>query len=405
VRCLFLCPVVPYPLIDGGRIRIYHLLTGLAKRHQVDVLCLDSDAHDPSAAVNHFSEIGVHLDVVPHKTSRLAALPLAAWYGCSLYRQLFSSRLMRARLAQRLRTTAYDVIQCEYAYMAPYVTKERGPVCILDEHNIEFMISRTLADSSGGFLYQLYARREAKRREQEELAACRGVDRVVVVSTVDQQRLRAVLPEVNVSVVPNGVDLDYFDSEPTPAAWAKEAVFVGKLDYRPNCEAVAWFCTQVLPLVRSQIPDFHVRFVGSGCPTRLRTLEGLPGVSFAGFVEDTRPYLRNAAVVVIPIRAGSGTRLKVLEALAMGAGIVTTSAGCEGIDLQAGVHALLADTPELFATQVVRVIGNPQLRVSLGGAGRRLVESKYGWPSIVDRLDQLYQTAIHAASRRTEKCA
>jgi glycosyltransferase involved in cell wall biosynthesis len=196
--------------------------------------------------------------------------------------------------------------------------------------------------------------------------------------------------------VPNGVDIDFFrpaaiDSSPGTL------LFNGVLDYHPNRDAVEYLLTQVLPRIRERRPDVRLKVVGRGAPAELERLRRA-GLEVTGEVPDLRPHLQEAAVVLVPIRMGGGTRLKVLEGLAMARPMVSTSIGCEGIDVRDGEHLLIADTADAFADQVDRILGDPALAARLGHAGRTLVEDRYSWDRAGDRLEDLYRSVVPAAA-------
>lgn len=169
-------------------------------------------------------------------------------------------------------------------------------------------------------------------------------------------------------------------------------VFTGKMDFRPNIDAMLWFCNEILPRIRAEIPRVHIVIVGQKPAPRVAALGKQQGVEVTGSVPDTRPYITDAAVYVVPLRMGSGTRLKVLEAMAMGKAIVSTARGVEGIDLIPECHALIADIPDAFARAVVALLRDAERRRALGQAARALAEAKYDWRAIVPRFDDVYRT-------------
>jgi sugar transferase (PEP-CTERM/EpsH1 system associated) len=416
VNCLVLTPFVPYPPADGGRVRMYHLIRGLSAQHRVDILTLAEATPESRAAVAGLrAEVGTwgaggRVEAIEHTLSRPGAAWRAIVRGHSFYQTLYASPVYQRALDALLDATPYDVVQVEFVYMAQYRRSGRRPEPprVLDEHNVEFRINATLAAdraTAGGGLrrmaYDLYARREFAHRRAEELAACRSADHVLTVSEPDCVVLREALPGLPVTVVPNGVDLAHFRPVP-PAATDTGVVFVGKMDYRPNVRAALWFCTEILPTIRRTRAECAISIVGAQPTPAIRALERLPGVTVTGPVADTRPYVTAAAVTVVPIRAGSGTRLKILEALALGRAVVSTTAGCEGIDVVDGEHLLVADEPDLFARYVVRLLGDAAERARLGAAGRRLVEARYGWDAAVAAVDTVFAAVARVPAARQE---
>lgn len=397
MRCLLLSPFVPFPPEDGGRIRIYELLKGLSRRNTVDVLTLSNATPDSTMAVEQLRQEGFEVEAVRHCPRTSAALVRSLRTNRSLYGTRFASVAFAEALDARLAACSYDVVQCEFAYTAQYAPDGRSrarPRWVLDAHNVEFRLNETLAQSMRGLkgaAYRVYAQREQRLRRVDELAACLRVDRVVTVSTIDRNVLRRELPDLGVEVVPNGVDLERFSpSDRSEDDRAQGAVFIGKMDYRPNVDAVEWFCSEILPLVRRTLPEFTFTICGAPTTQAVLALGRLPGVRVTGRVADARSFLDEAAVVVVPLRAGSGTRLKILEALAMARPVVATTLAAEGLETDDDVHLLLADAPDAFAEHVVRLAEDVVERRRLGRAGRSLVEQRYGWKAAVTRLEEVY---------------
>jgi sugar transferase (PEP-CTERM/EpsH1 system associated) len=398
VRILLLSPYVPFPPEDGGRVRIYQLLKGLAFSHDVELLALMEETDAESAGVGGLRTSGFAVEGVPHRATQIRAAVRAARGRTSLYQARCHSPGFARALEERLSREHYDIVQCEFAYMAQYHrTSARGPRWVLDEHNLEYRLNATLLTTQSGargIAYRAYARRELELRRHEELSACRLMDHVLTVSEEDRQALRSELPVLEATVVPNGVDLQHYSPSASDDPEQASAVFVGKMDYRPNVDAVRWFCAEVLPRVRAAVPHFVFTIVGPRPTSAVRELARLPGVRVTGRVADTRPYVRDAAVAVVPIRAGSGTRLKILEALAMGRAVVSTTLGCEGLDTVDGAHLVVADSPRDFADQVIRLLRHGGERARLGRAGRRLMEERYGWAAAVTRLGAVYEQLV-----------
>jgi polysaccharide biosynthesis protein PslH len=410
MRVLFLTPYVPFPPDEGGRIRVYELLRVLVHRHEVDVLTLSEGSRLERDAVQELRSQGLPTEEVVLRQSRPATLREALRTGRSLLWARFASPEFADAMVARGRAGSYDVIQCEFAYMGQYARLRDhlpAPRWVLDEHNIEFDVAKQLvrlADGVRGAPYRLYGRRETALRRREELEACRAVDHVLTVSERDRRVLADAAPDVDSSVVPNGVDVDRFHPV-APSPGAPGAVFVGKLDYRPNLDAVVWFCDEVLDRVRSEIPGFTFTIVGAASSAAARRLGNRAGVLLAGRVPEVGPHLERASVVVVPIRAGGGTRLKVLEAMASGCAIVSTSVGCEGLEVTAGHHLAVADSSAEFAREVVRLIHTPSAREKLGRSGRELVQERYAWSGIATRLEGLYSRLVDQPAGRREASA
>ena len=377
---------------------MYEFIKGLSARCRVDVLTL-VDANDAARngvaelRASGFNVVGVAHDRQANPATFLRALRTRR----SLYGTLFASKAFADTLRARLESEQYDIVQCEFPYTAQYAPRRRTrgrPVWVLDAHNVEFRLNATIAGiSSGarGAIYRAYASRERRLRREEELDACRRMDRVITVSRADAAVLGSVLPSLSPAIVPNGVDVSRFTPSDVPEeARSPSAVFVGRMDYRPNVDAVHWFCSEILPLVQRVVPAFTFTICGTNPVPSVRKLDRLEGVEVTGRVADPRPYLDRAAVAVTPIRAGSGTRLKILEALAMGRPVVATTLASEGLETVAGKHLMIANQAADFADQIVHLLENQAERRRLGQAGREFVERRHDWKTVVSMLEEVY---------------
>jgi len=314
----------------------------------------------------------------------------------------------RAKLSATLRRVPFDVVQIEGIEMAPHwmdwrISNTQYPISIFDDHNAEYVLQQRAFETDvrhpRRWVAALYSFIQWKKLSRYEARVCRLADGVVAVSEADKTALQRLVPGLEVAVVPNGVDIEFYNDQARFGHWDLvighwSLVFTGKMDFRPNVDAVLWFCQEVLPLVRRQVPDVHFYVVGQSPHRRVLRLADDPAVIVTDRVDDVRPYIAGACVYVVPLRIGGGTRLKVLEAMAMGKAIVSTSLGCEGFaGLVSGRELALADTAEDFARQIIELLGDASRRERLGRAARRFVEERYDWRHIVPKLEELYETA------------
>jgi glycosyltransferase involved in cell wall biosynthesis len=218
-------------------------------------------------------------------------------------------------------------------------------------------------------------------------------DHVVAVSENDRAFFLQYVEPSRVSVIPTGVDTEYFQPSPEPEQ-PDTMVFTGTMDWMPNEDGVAYFVDKIFPLIRREIPDAVFWAVGRRPPRRIQALAS-GSVVVTGAVDDIRPYLGKAALCVVPLRSGSGTRIKIFEAMAMGKAVISTTMGAEGLPVRRGENIILADDPADFTRQVVQLMRDPQRRAELGRAARRLVEENYGWPSVAARFDQIMQAVVN----------
>jgi glycosyltransferase involved in cell wall biosynthesis len=249
---------------------------------------------------------------------------------------------------------------------------------VLFEHNVEYMIWKRLADVEGSQWRRALLTLEWRKMRRYEAAACRRAALTIAVSETDRALLQADAPNARICTIPTGVDTSYFRPDASRET-ASSLVFTGAMDWYPNEDAIIHFIEAILPAIRREIPGTALAVVGRNPGERLRRAAAAVQVEVTGTVDDVRPYMAKAAVYVVPLRVGGGTRLKIFEALAMGKAVVTTTVGAEGLPVTPGEHLLQADDPADFARAVVTLLRDRGLRDKLGVGGRRLVEERYSW--------------------------
>jgi glycosyltransferase involved in cell wall biosynthesis len=266
---------------------------------------------------------------------------------------------------------------------------------VFDDHNCEYVLQQRV------FLTDLavparwpgaaYSCVQWLRLRRYEADVCRRADWVLTVSDADADALQRLVPGLDPSVVPNGIDTRVYHPKAVETQPRENSlVFTGTMDFRPNVDAILWFVKEVLPLIQVEIPDVHVNVVGQRPHQRLDPLRENPSVTLTGFVEDVRPYIANAALYVAPLRMGGGTRLKLLEAMAMGKAVVATRLGAEGYPVTDGRELVLADTATDFAERVISLLQSPKRRAALGRTARAFVERRYDWRAIVPLVESGY---------------
>jgi glycosyltransferase involved in cell wall biosynthesis len=311
------------------------------------------------------------------------------------------------RLAEWLAREPFDVVQIEGIELAPYLdvidevwpTSDRAdrPLVVFDDHNCEYVLQeRTFLNdlySPTRWPAAAYSFVQWRRLRRYEAQVCRCADRVLAVSQADARALKRLVPGLEVAVIPNGIDTRvYLPAIAEPRAASHSLVFTGTMDFRPNVDAVLWFTEKVWPLIQAKVPGVHFCVVGQRPHRRLDPLREDRSVTLTGRVEDVRPYIADATVYVVPLRMGGGTRLKLLEAMAMSKPVVATRLGAEGYPITDGRELILADTPAEFAQAVVALVNSPARRTELGQTARSFVERQYDWRVIVPCLEQVYAT-------------
>ena len=409
-RILVLTPQLPYPPRQGTAIRNYNLIAHLARRHRLHLLTFLQEG-DELAADSPLLDHCERVECVPspRRTQTQRVLTTATSHLPDMALRL-ASGMFQERLSALFASETYDVVQIEGIEMAPYGLWLHGrprfsglsprPLLVFDDHNAEYLLQQRVFETDlrrprrwPGALYSLIQWRKLRRYEAH---VCRQVDGVAAVSEADATALRRLVPGLEVSVVPNGVDLSFYDESAVSGRSGavrlppSSLVFTGKMDFRPNVDAVLWFAADILPLIRAERPDVHFVVVGQKPHARLDPLRQREDVTITGWVEDVRPYFSGAAVYVAPLRMGGGTRLKLLEAMSMSKAIVSTSLGCEGFDVTDGQEMRIADGAQAFARAVLELMENSAQRESLARRAHSFVEAHYDWEAIVPGLEKLY---------------
>jgi sugar transferase (PEP-CTERM/EpsH1 system associated) len=379
------------PLDTGGKIRSYHILKELARRHQVTLYTYYRE--HPNDA--HHRLDGLFERVVCRPLKIAAA---RGWRDCANYVRLFlssyphiMSRYYRAELAMEVRELArsgkYDVIVCDFLVPGRVIPWDDPAPKVLFAHNVEAQIYRRQFKAARNPILKLCGWRESQVTARVERKYVRLADHVLTVSEEDRRYFRRLTDPSKITTIPTGVDLEYFlpDNE---EGQTNTLVFTGSMDWLPNEDAMIFFAREILPHVRRRVPGVSVLIVGRRPSPKIRALEtSAPGLRVTGTVEDVRPYIRQGAVFIVPTRVGSGTRLKIFEAMAMGRPVVSTSVGAEGLPVEHGKNILVADSAEGFAEAVVGLLQDPVRRRDFGRAGRQLVEREYGWGAVATRFE------------------
>jgi glycosyltransferase involved in cell wall biosynthesis len=385
MKLLVVSPMVPWPLDNGGRIRTFHLVRERAKRHEVCLVCLSSSTE---VDVGPLRSICQELLLVPHRVPvALAVFDLLSGRG-----PFNSGRFRSERLARTLRDLCaredFDELQIEFSLVWRAAEAVRASFKILSAHNVESDVTAALAETESNPLRRLAYRRETRLLRRFEAAAWHGCDACLTVSGQDRNEVvRSAGREQQVVVVPNGVDIDRFRPRESGIPRGNAVLLFGGLDYRPNRDAAAWFLDQVLPRLRELVNEPRVVVAGRGAATLAVARGHNRGVEMRGDVADARDAFGSAAVLAVPLRAGGGTRIKILEAMAAGLPVVASSKAAEGLEVSDGVELLIADGSEGFARALARVLQDQALARRMAVAARRRVEERYRWEKIVERME------------------
>ena len=373
---------VPFPPDRGGRIWSFHLIRALRELGRVTVVCVQ---HTPEEgrSIEALEEQGFSVVPLPGPSVRFRWWDHLASAQPVLAKQYGLPALRRRLSALALAHNRYDLVMVDGLFIAPCVREIGGVPLLYAAHNVESEIyQRSLRLMDAPLKSLLAARVDCWKLARFERHAVRRFPFIAAVSARDRDWFQACAPAASVFVVPNGADCGRLRPVPTVAAEPGALVFVANLSYLPSRDAVLYFGREIFPRIRNEMPSVKWYVVGEDPESVRRAFRNDPGIIFTGYVDDVREYVARSQVVVVPLRAGGGTRLKILEAMAMGRPVVSTSLGAEGLELRDGTDILVADTPEAFASAVLRVLKVSGVENRLATAGRRAVLERYDWGSI-----------------------
>lgn|GEM_PF-99111 len=410
MRVLVLDEELPVPPDAGKRIRTLSLLSRLARKNEITFLA-PGDLRRSSEAVETLRSVGLRVILVPvagtsananadgeapdqggiRFLSRLL-LNMGERYPYSVVRH-FSREVERAAV-KAWSSGAYDLVHCEWTPFAPHLRQlGRAPAVIMC-HNVESEIWGRQARYGSSYLARAYSFFQWRKMDRFEREAFRELGPAIVVSERDGQILRNRYGATVLGVVENGVDTDYFTPHPE-GEQDGEVVFVGSMDWRPNQDAVNYLLDEIWPRLRVEHGGLHLTIVGRRPPRSLvERCARTSDVDCTGRVDDVRPYLERAALVVVPLRIGGGSRIKILEAMSAGKAVVATRVGAEGLEVEPGRHCIVADSPRQFADEVGALLVCRERRTRLGDEGRRLVTERYGWDRMAGHLHSMWEKAL-----------
>jgi sugar transferase (PEP-CTERM/EpsH1 system associated) len=397
MNILFITHHIPYPPIAGARLRNFHLLKRLGKEHDIWLVVLSHDEHTNPQHVDSLKKFCREVKIFYEPDQGALERPLEGvkylLSGMPPDLRFIQSREMSNFIQQITKEIDFDAVEIVFSYMARFI-EDLPP----ELHRKTVLTFIDVLFSKYDRIYRIESRFQRKIREwlnsrMMRLWEPRYAERFgccAMMSKTEMELLHSVNPRIRMDVVPNGVDTKM--NRPLNANGSKPSlVFVGNMEYAANVDAMSYFMMEILPLIRKDIPETEMWMVGVNPRDVIKAMEG-NGVHVTGRVEDVRPYYQRSQVCVIPLRAGGGTRLKILESMALGRPVVSTSIGYEGIEAIEDEQILVADKPEEFAKKTVLLLRDENYRKRLVKSARELVVAKYDWDSIASKLASIYSS-------------
>ena len=386
MKILLITTRLPYPPTDGGKIVTYNIIKHLALRgHNITLICFNSENKNYPELEKYCKLIIVRKNLGTTFFGLFFNLFSNIPYGISKY----NSNIAKNIIYDLIKKNKYDIIHLDHLHTAHYgsfVKKKYNLPIVLQEHNVEKMIMKRFYKNQKNIFIKFYAYLQYKKLYKYESKICEIFDRCFMITKIDEKTIKDMNSNIKTNVVPAGVDTSYF----YPIKLKEEEfslVSVASMNWLPNIEAINWFCEEVLPLAKKKIPKIKLYIVGKEPPNNIRNLANNNIlITVTGFVKDVREYIAKGQVFIVPLKTGSGMRIKILNTLAMGKAIVSTSIGCEGIEVTDGENIFIADSKEEFAYKIVCLLNNKSERKKLGENGLKLVKKKYQWEKIVENI-------------------
>ena len=395
---LMVLPYFPYPPESGGRTRSFYLIQHLSEIDNVSLLVFLRDSEE----LQHLEALKPFCKDI-HVVQRNRPFSPKTWlrYICcdrSFYETIYWSEAAVGMLKELICHHSYDVVHLECSYLGQYLRFLPPGFRFLLDPNIEYRILERYHDVTRNPALRALLSIDAKRLMQAEQRAWLEADVCGTVSAVDRAEILRLCPNKCVAVIPNGAEI-LAEVELPSCVGDHQILFTGNFRYFANVDAAQYFCSEVLPSIVQVIPEIEVWIVGVDAARKLRRLANRPRVKIIDRVPDLKPYLRSASVYVCPLRAGSGTKLKVLEAMAAQKAIVSTSVGAEGLEVENGRHMFISDEPTAFASNVIRLLLDTELRLRLARQARQLAVAQYSWRAIAMKLHEVYTYMVNSRRR------
>lgn len=407
MHILWLKTELLHPVDKGGRIRTYQTLKALKERHRITYLSLDDGSAAPDAR-KRASEYCHELITVPFAQPAKGTASFFLDLAANLFDRLpyavakYRSAAMRDAIVRAVRDRGVDLVVCDFLFPSPNVPDALGVPIVLFQHNVEAAIWERHANVAGNAVRRAYMQLQWRRMRAFERRESLRYDHVIAVSEADAATMRDWYGATRVSAVPTGTDVEFFRPSGLLHARPGELVFTGSMDWMPNEDGIDWFVRDVLPRIRRHVPHATLSIVGRHPTPRVLALADSGRVVVTGSVPDVRPYIERAAVFIVPLRVGGGTRLKIYEAMAMERAVVSTTIGAEGLPLRDGEEIVLADDADTFAAAVVSLLDDPGRAARIGDAAARRVRDAFSWGTAGAIFAEICESVATTYAPRTD---
>jgi glycosyltransferase involved in cell wall biosynthesis len=399
IKLLNLLPKIPYPPVDGGAIAVYYNLMSLKDRDfEIVTAAFISNRHPQEIGA---ATEGFNMYTVPGNFKEYSAL--------SALGNLFDARPYNlalrfdqpgyADILRRIRADhpRFDIIQLDWVYMVPYLSlcRELWPEAryVLRQHNAEFKLFERMSDHESGFLRRLFLKYQYRKMKSYEMKSLARFDAVITLTDVDKQLFAGLNPDASIHVIPAGVDLNRFRRPPDEAR-KKQFLILGSMGWAPYVQALIWFLNEIWSRFHKLNPDWQLIIAGGGASDDILRMDGTKGIRIAGFVENVLPLLHESAAMIVPLKSGSGMRIKIIEAMAASLPVITTSVGCEGIPIRHGSECLIGNTPEELLQAMDEFIAMPDAGAQIAAAALGVAADTFSWEVIAARTETLYRSLM-----------
>lgn len=393
MKVLMLTPYLPFPPLSGGQTRSYNLIKNLSKHHEITLFSLikdDSEKKYVKELEKYCKKIRVFKRSKSPWTLRNILLTGFSQYPFLVIRNLVPEE--KKAVEEELKNTKYDLIHAECFYVMPHIPKTEIPILMV-EQTIEYSVYKHFVEDQAPFLIRPLLWLDVLKLKHWETKIWKSADKVVAMSDSDKKAMTGLVPKLDINIVPNGIDIEYFSREPKETRDHPKVLYVGNFKWLQNVEAVDLLIDEVWPKMKKQIPNLKLWIVGMNITDGIKQ-KAVGDIEITEAIPDIRDAYSNATVLVTPIKGPGGTRLKILEAMASGMPIATTSVGAEGLEVSNGEQMLISDNMDELANQAVKIIRDKDLARKLGENARKFVREKFSWQISADELDKIYKEAV-----------